>query len=56
MKYFVALINIPNPNPPVNPVINLRVLLLSRYPSNCVNPSIADGINSIAAVMSKRML
>lgn len=49
MKYFKALTSIPKPNPPSRPVMNLKVLLLSRYSKNCVDPSIADGINSIAA-------
>ena len=53
MKYFNALINIPRPNPPSKPVMNLNVLLLSLYSNNCVKPSIADGINSIIAKVNR---
>ena len=48
--------SIPKPNPPIKPVMNLNVLLLSLYPFNCVNPSIAEGINNIAANVSRWML
>ena len=51
MKYFNALTSIPNPNPPSKPVMNRKVLLLSRYPMNWVNPSTAAGINSVAAIV-----
>ena len=49
MKYFMAFMSIPNPNPPSIPVMNLNVLLLSLYPANCVKLSIKDGVNSMIA-------
>lgn len=42
---FNVLTSIINPIPPDKPVINLKILLLSLYPNNCVNPSISVGIN-----------
>lgn len=56
MKYFMAFISIPNPNPPSNPVMNLSVLLLFLLFRNCVTPSIAAGISNITANVSNGML
>lgn len=56
MKYLKAFINIPKPNPPNIPVINLKTLLLSLNSKNCVVPSIADGTNNRTAKMSKNEL
>ena len=39
--------NIIKPMPPINPVMNLRGLVLSLGPKYCVKPSIATGIISI---------
>ena len=48
----MIFISIINPIPPTNPVINLRLLLLSLSPNNCVNPSIVTGISSIIDAMN----
>lgn len=48
----VIFISIINPIPPINPVMNLKLLLLSLSPKSCVNPSIATGISSIIDAMN----
>ena len=43
----IILKKIISPIPPIKPVINLKVLLLSLRSNNCVKPSIDTGINNI---------
>lgn len=42
-----------NPIPPMKPVANLRLLLLSLKPSSCVKPSTAVGIINIIDIINK---
>ena len=44
------------PAPASNPVVNLRILLLSLRPYNCVIPSIKVGIINIMDNISNGML
>ena len=42
-----------NPIPPMKPVMNLRLLLLSLNPNSCVKPSAAAGIINIIDIINK---
>ena len=45
--------NIIKPIPPIRPVINRNVLLLSLRPKNCVKPSMETGIRRSIAMMNR---
>ena len=42
--------NIIKPIPPINPVMNLKLFVLSLGPKYCVKPSIATGIINIIEI------